>query len=187
MPGLSWEIVRPNAVHLVGLDLDGNEVSIEATELEGRVFQHELDHLEGILLVERLNEDQRKERSRSSGAARWTSPRRIPTGSRDLFIAEPRPLPYGERVARLAYLGTPDMAVTPSRAGRGWARHRPLRDPAGPPARPWRPDHPQPGEGGGRRSRHRRDARHGSGDGAQAGVPLPRLNNRHFEVLRFAP
>ena len=60
-PGLSWEIVRPNAVHLVGLDLDGNELSIEATELEGRVFQHELDHLDGILLVERLDEDQRKE------------------------------------------------------------------------------------------------------------------------------
>ncbi len=61
VPGLSWEIVRPNAVHLVGVDLDGNEISIEATELEGRVFQHELDHLDGILLVERLNEDQRKE------------------------------------------------------------------------------------------------------------------------------
>jgi peptide deformylase len=61
VPGLSWEIVRPNAVHLVGVDLDGNEVSIEATELEGRVFQHELDHLDGILLVEHLDEDQRKE------------------------------------------------------------------------------------------------------------------------------
>ena len=61
IPGLSWEIVRPNAVHLVGLDLDGNEVSIEATEFEGRVFQHELDHLDGVLLVERLNDDQRKE------------------------------------------------------------------------------------------------------------------------------
>jgi peptide deformylase len=61
VPGLSWEIVRPNAVHLVGLDLEGNEVSIEATEFEGRVFQHELDHLDGILLVERLDEDQRKE------------------------------------------------------------------------------------------------------------------------------
>jgi peptide deformylase len=61
VPGLSWDIVRPNAVHLVGLDLDGNELSLEATELEGRVFQHELDHLDGILLVERLNEDQRRE------------------------------------------------------------------------------------------------------------------------------
>jgi peptide deformylase len=61
VPGLSWQIVRPNAVHLVGLDLNGNEISVEATELEGRVFQHELDHLDGILLVERLDEDQRKE------------------------------------------------------------------------------------------------------------------------------
>src|SRR5580698_1248027 len=61
IPGLSWEIVRPNAVHLVGLDLNGNEISLEATELEGRAFQHEMDHLDGILLVEHLNEEQRKE------------------------------------------------------------------------------------------------------------------------------
>jgi len=61
VPGLSWEIVRPNAVHLVGLDVDGNEISIEAEEFEGRVFQHELDHLDGVLLVERLQEEQRKE------------------------------------------------------------------------------------------------------------------------------
>jgi peptide deformylase len=61
VPGLSWEIVRPNSVHLVGLDLDGNDISLEATELEGRVFQHELDHLDGILLVERLDAEQRKE------------------------------------------------------------------------------------------------------------------------------
>ena len=60
VPGLSWEITRPNAVHLVGLDLDGNELSIETDEFEGRVFQHEMDHLDGILLVERLDDDQRK-------------------------------------------------------------------------------------------------------------------------------
>ncbi len=59
VPGLSWQIARPNQVHLVGYDLDGNEISVEADELEGRVFQHELDHLDGILLVERLDEDQR--------------------------------------------------------------------------------------------------------------------------------
>jgi peptide deformylase len=61
VPGLSWPITRPGAVHLVGLDLDGNEFSIEADELEGRCFQHELDHLDGVLLVERLDEEQRKE------------------------------------------------------------------------------------------------------------------------------
>src|SRR5271167_4560529 len=65
IPGLSWEIVRPNAVHLVGLDLDGNEISLEASELEGRVFQHELDHLDGVLLLDHLDEDQRKEAKRA--------------------------------------------------------------------------------------------------------------------------
>ena len=65
VPGLSWEITRPNAVHLVGLDLDGNEVSIEADTLEGRVFQHEMDHLNGVLLVEHLDEEQRKKARRA--------------------------------------------------------------------------------------------------------------------------
>jgi peptide deformylase len=61
VPGLSWEIVRPDRVHLVGLDLDGNEISVEADQLEGRVFQHELDHLDGVLLLDRLDEDQRRQ------------------------------------------------------------------------------------------------------------------------------
>ena len=61
VPGLSWEIVRPKTIHLVGRDLDGNEVSIEADELASRLFQHELDHLDGVLLVERLDEEQRRE------------------------------------------------------------------------------------------------------------------------------
>ena len=38
MPGLSWEIVRPKQVHLTGVDLDGNEVSIEADEIAGPVL-----------------------------------------------------------------------------------------------------------------------------------------------------
>ncbi len=61
VPGLSWTILRPNRVHLVGLDLDGNELSIEAEEYLGRVFQHEVDHLDGTLLLERLDEDQRRD------------------------------------------------------------------------------------------------------------------------------
>ncbi|MGC8472263.1 MAG: peptide deformylase [Acidimicrobiales bacterium] len=61
VPGLSWTIVRPNQVHLTGLDLDGNELSIDAEEYQGRVFQHEVDHLDGTLLVERLDEDQRRQ------------------------------------------------------------------------------------------------------------------------------
>ncbi|QXC61892.1 peptide deformylase [Aquihabitans sp. G128] len=64
VPGMSWSIVRPNRVHVVGRDLDGNEVSHEASELEGRMFQHELDHLDGVLLIERLDPDQAKQAKR---------------------------------------------------------------------------------------------------------------------------
>ena len=64
VPGLSWEIVRPKEVHLTGLDLDGNELSVEADELLARMFQHEVDHLDGLLLLERLDADQAKEAKR---------------------------------------------------------------------------------------------------------------------------
>lgn len=60
IPGLSWELVRPKTVHIVGRDLDGNEVDYEADELEARLFQHEIDHLNGTLLIERLDADTRK-------------------------------------------------------------------------------------------------------------------------------
>jgi peptide deformylase len=60
VPGLSWDIVRPKEVHLTGYDLDGNEISIEADELVARLFQHELDHLDGVLLLEHLDDEQRK-------------------------------------------------------------------------------------------------------------------------------
>jgi peptide deformylase len=60
VPGLYFPIVRPKEVHLTGYDLGGNEISIEADEFEARVFQHELDHLDGKLLLELLDTDQRK-------------------------------------------------------------------------------------------------------------------------------
>ncbi len=61
VPGLYFPIVRPKEIHLTGWDLDGKEVSIEADELLARLFQHELDHLEGKLLLEMLDEDMRKQ------------------------------------------------------------------------------------------------------------------------------
>jgi peptide deformylase len=60
VPGLYFTIVRPKEIHLTGYDLDGNEISIEADEYEARVFQHEVDHLDGTLLLERLTDDDRK-------------------------------------------------------------------------------------------------------------------------------
>ena len=60
IPGMSFELIRPKEVHLVGYDLDGNELSIEADELLARAFQHELDHLDGVLFIERLSDEDRK-------------------------------------------------------------------------------------------------------------------------------
>lgn len=60
IPGLRLGIVRPNRVHIRGYGIDGKELSIEAEEFLGRVFQHEVDHLDGVLMVERLDEDDRK-------------------------------------------------------------------------------------------------------------------------------
>ena len=61
IPGLYVEMVRPNQVLMRGLDLDGNTVEIEAEELAGRLFQHELDHLNGVLMFDRMTPEQRKE------------------------------------------------------------------------------------------------------------------------------
>ena len=60
IPGLYFPITRPKTVHLTGYDINGNEVSIEADEILARAFQHELDHLDGTLLLEHLDPDQRK-------------------------------------------------------------------------------------------------------------------------------
>ncbi|HUZ21701.1 MAG TPA: peptide deformylase [Acidimicrobiales bacterium] len=61
IPDLAWDVVRPKQVHLVGIGIDGEVLDIEADELLARCFQHEVDHLDGVLLVERLEPDQRKE------------------------------------------------------------------------------------------------------------------------------
>jgi peptide deformylase len=61
VPGKYWPIKRPAYVRLRGLNLDGEEIVYEGDELTGRVLQHEFDHLEGTLLVERLERRVRKE------------------------------------------------------------------------------------------------------------------------------
>ncbi|MEZ5381075.1 MAG: peptide deformylase [Microthrixaceae bacterium] len=61
VPGLFFEIARPKRVHVRGIDLDGNEVDWEADEFAARLIQHELDHLNGVLLLDHLEADQRKQ------------------------------------------------------------------------------------------------------------------------------
>ena len=60
VPNLSWDIIRPKTIHVSGFDIDGNEVDFEADELFSRLIQHEIDHLDGVLLIDRLDEDTRK-------------------------------------------------------------------------------------------------------------------------------
>jgi peptide deformylase len=74
VPGLYFPIVRPKEVHVVGYDLDGQDVALEADELLARLLQHEMDHLDGTLLLERLEPDQRK-------AAMGELRRRMETGT----------------------------------------------------------------------------------------------------------
>lgn len=93
LPGLYFPIVRPKEVHLTGYDLEGREVSIEADELLARLFQHELDHLEGRLLLEYLDKGQRKSAMRElrrrelegdrspGGMLRGSTDRRVRAGS----------------------------------------------------------------------------------------------------------
>ncbi len=61
IPGLYVEMVRPKQVLMRGIGLDGETVEIEADELEARLYQHELDHLNGVLMFDRMTPDQRKE------------------------------------------------------------------------------------------------------------------------------
>ena len=55
LPGIFAEVTRAEWVRLDAHDLDGEPVSIRARGLQARVFQHELDHLDGILFIDRLD------------------------------------------------------------------------------------------------------------------------------------
>ncbi len=61
VPGHFWPIVRPEFSRVRGLDLDGNPVEFSGSGLIGRVLQHEFDHLQGRLLIERLDRRRRKQ------------------------------------------------------------------------------------------------------------------------------
>ena len=54
LPGFNATVARPSRVVLIGLDRDGREQVVEGTGLLARCFQHEMDHLEGTVFVERL-------------------------------------------------------------------------------------------------------------------------------------
>ena len=55
LPGIFAQVTRADSVTLEGQDLDGQPVSIKARGLTARVFQHEMDHLDGVLFIDRLD------------------------------------------------------------------------------------------------------------------------------------
>ena len=54
VPTFNATVVRPSKVVLKGLNRSGETVQVEGTELLARAFQHEMDHLDGLLFVDRL-------------------------------------------------------------------------------------------------------------------------------------
>ena len=79
-------MVRPKRVHVTGRDLDGNEVSIEADELLARLFQHELDHLDGVLFLDHLDDDQSREAKRFVRDLRMRAARPAPSATGGLQL-----------------------------------------------------------------------------------------------------
>jgi len=60
IPGLEEVVRRPSEVRVEGFDPDGEPFAIEADDLFGRALQHEIDHLDGVLFLDRVSPLKRK-------------------------------------------------------------------------------------------------------------------------------
>ena len=60
IPGVTVDVERPIHVRVRALDEEGDERRIEASGLEARVIQHEMDHLDGVLILDRTTRDQKR-------------------------------------------------------------------------------------------------------------------------------
>src|ERR1700754_1859096 len=65
LPGVGVEVERPIHVRVSALDEFGRPILVEASGLEARVIQHEMDHLDGVLILDRCSRDQRKQAMRT--------------------------------------------------------------------------------------------------------------------------
>lgn len=61
LPGLLADVVRPSGIFVKGITPAGEEIEIEASGLLARVFQHEIDHLDGILFIDRIEKYKKDE------------------------------------------------------------------------------------------------------------------------------
>jgi peptide deformylase len=64
LPGIMVDVERPVYVRVRAQDARGEPIVVEASGLEARVIQHEIDHLDGVLILDRTPRDQRKEAMR---------------------------------------------------------------------------------------------------------------------------
>jgi peptide deformylase len=60
LPGITVEVERPLHARVRGRDVHGESLMVEASGLEARVLQHEIDHLDGVLILDRTEREQRK-------------------------------------------------------------------------------------------------------------------------------
>ena len=60
IPGINVEVDRPTAVTVTGQDASGEPLRIEARDMLARVLQHEVDHLDGVLILDRTDRQSRK-------------------------------------------------------------------------------------------------------------------------------
>ena len=70
-PGMSYPTVRAMRVVAKGMNMYGETVVIEGSELLARCVQHETDHLDGVLFIDRLDREQRKLAMRTIREAEW--------------------------------------------------------------------------------------------------------------------
>lgn len=71
-PGLSFDTPRARSVVAAGVDQHGEPILIEGTDLLARAVQHETDHLDGVLFIDRLDPEQRKLAMRAIREAEWS-------------------------------------------------------------------------------------------------------------------
>ena len=119
LPRVSMDVERPLHVRVSGRDAEGEPIEIEASGLEARVLQHEIDHLDGVLILDRTSREQRKGALRAlREGGSYSPPPEDEPGERG------RASRAAHRRVSTVYLGTSDFAATVLRRLAGSA-HRP--------------------------------------------------------------
>ncbi|BFV55721.1 peptide deformylase [Kitasatospora sp. CMC57] len=74
LPGLRYDTKRAFGVVAKGFNMHGEPVTVEGTQLLARCIQHETDHLDGIIFIDRLDREQRKAALKAIREAEWGEP-----------------------------------------------------------------------------------------------------------------